>query len=82
MKKFIQDILNSFDNLPNTGFSARKLSAFVGIVTAIYLSLKHCDVTIVVELVVAWMCFILLCLGLITTQQIIELKNGAKDKQA
>lgn len=80
MKNIFNAIIHSFDNRPDTGFSARKLSAFAGIVTAIYMSLKHCHVSVVVELVACWMCFILLCLGLITTQQIIELKNGKKNE--
>jgi succinate-acetate transporter protein len=77
--KILDEILHSFDNNPNSGFSARKLSAFVGVTVAIYLSVFKADVTVVVELVMAWMCFILLCLGLITTQQIVELKNGKQD---
>jgi len=77
--KILDEIIHSFDNNPNIGFSARKLSAFVGVVVAVYLSIANCEPSVVVELVVAWMCFILLCLGLITTQQIIELKNGKKE---
>ena len=79
--KILDEIIHSFDNNPNSGFSARKLSAFVGVVVAVYLSIAHCEASIVVELVVAWMCFILLCLGLITTQQIIELKNGKQENK-
>jgi len=80
--KILNEIIHSFDNNPNSGFSARKLSAFVGVVVAVYLSVKNCDSTVVVQLVMAWMCFILLCLGLITTQQIIELKNGKQENKA
>lgn len=79
MKKIFEEIIHSFDNNPNSGFSARKLSGFAGMVTCIYLSVKHCSEANIVELAVAWMAFILLCLGLITTQQIIEFKNGKKE---
>lgn len=74
--KIVDDFLNSFNNNPGVGWSGRKLSAFAAMVTAIYLSIKHATPEIVVELVIVWLLFILLCLGLITVQQIIDLKNG------
>lgn len=70
-------IFDSFHNAPG-GFSARKLSAFFGGVLAAYVTFHYADSNNAVEMVVTWLCFSLLCLGIITAQQVIELKQGKK----
>lgn len=70
-----QKLIASFDNTTE-GFAARKLSAFAAVVAAIYFSYQNCTPENVVELVVTWLVFALLCLGLVTVQNIIDFKNG------
>jgi hypothetical protein len=72
MKK---DLLNSFKN-NTTGYSGRKLSAFVGVATAIYLTICKIPLENQLESLMVWLAFSLLCLGIVTVQNIIEFKNG------
>lgn len=74
IKLFFTNFLNSFHNEPG-GFSGRKLSAFFAVLMAAY-NLKFADRTIAVELTMTWLAFALLCLGIITMQQVVEFKNG------
>lgn len=72
-------LLNSFDNKTD-GASARKLSALFAIVCVSgYITYKHCDKDNVVTLVIVWLSFACLCLGMVTAQQLIELKSDKKD---
>lgn len=73
MKK---DLLNSFKN-DTTGYSGRKLSAFIGVVTAIYLTIFKVPEEHQLDSLVVWLSFSLLCLGIVTVQNIIEFKNGS-----
>ena len=75
MKKFINDILASF-KANKEGYAARKLSAFVAVVTAIVLSFEYTDVTVVTTIVSIWLIFALLLLGIVTFQEVLQLKNG------
>jgi len=72
--KLIKDIYNSFFNNDN-GFSARKLTAFAGFCTAFKLSwsLEGEDR---LHAVYAFLATGLLCLGIVTIQNIIDFKNG------
>ena len=76
---FWRKLINSGDNSnkENT-FSARKLSAFVGILTAIVLSVKYCNSEVLDYVLTAWLLFALLCLSVVTIQEIIQLKNGSQ----
>lgn len=80
MKKVLEKLINSFDN-ENAGFSARKLSAFVGVILSVFLSIKYCDKEILETVITIWLGFGLLCLGIITMQQIISFKNGNNDEK-
>lgn len=73
--KFIDDIYNSFHNKPE-GFSARKLSAFAGVVVAIIATFRFCDEKVLINVITVWLIFALLCLGIITLQQVIDFKAG------
>jgi len=73
--KFVYDLIASFHNKPD-GFSARKLSAFTSVVVAIIMTFQYGDKTILVQILVVWLLFALLCLGIITFEQIIKFKNG------
>ena len=73
MKK---DLLNSLKN-DAAGYSGRKLSAFIGVVTAIYLTIFKMPAEHQLDSLVVWLSFSLLCLGIVTVQNIIEFKNGS-----
>jgi hypothetical protein len=74
-------IKNLIDSLKNdsTGFSGRKLSAFVGVLTAIYLTIFKIPLENQLDALMVWLSFSLLCLGIVTVQNVIEFKNGKKD---
>lgn len=78
MLKYIGNIflslLQSFDNKPS-GFSARKLSAFVSVMICWYITMRFTSTEVLVEVVSVWLIFALLCLGIITIEQIIRLKG-------
>jgi 4-amino-4-deoxy-L-arabinose transferase-like glycosyltransferase len=81
MKGFITKLLGSLDNAKNSGFSARKLSALSAIIAAYYVTYMFTNVEVLDYVLTAWLCFALLCLGIITAQQVIELKNGKKEDE-
>lgn len=74
--KFWKKLIESGDNIHKDSFSARKLSAFVAVMTAIYLSNKYCTTDVLDYVITAWLLFALLCLGIITIEEVIRLKNG------
>jgi len=70
-------IKNLIDSLKNKGeFSGRKLSAFVGVLTAIYLTIFKIPLERLTDSLMVWLSFSLLCLGIVTVQNVIEFKNG------
>jgi hypothetical protein len=70
-------IKNLIDSLKNKGeFSGRKLSAFVGVLTAIYITIFKIPLENQLETLMVWLSFSLLCLGIVTVQNVIEFKNG------
>lgn len=75
MKKILNNILKSFTT-DSDGWSARKLSAFVGVVTAIYITIKEIPTEAQLHALYAWLAFVLVCLGIVTIEQIIRLKEG------
>jgi hypothetical protein len=78
MKKdltIFQKLIHSFDNEPQ-GFSARKLSAFIAVVMAIYATVHYVDTTTVINALMVWLTFALLCLGIITAEQVLRFKGG------
>lgn len=70
--------LSMFDN-HSIGVSARKFSAFIAIYLSVYLSVKYTSTEILSTILTIWLLFALLCLAIISFQQIIELKNGSKE---
>jgi 4-amino-4-deoxy-L-arabinose transferase-like glycosyltransferase len=82
MKNFIKKLTGSLDNYSKETYSGRKLSALAGVIAAYYVTYKFTDITVLDYVLTAWLCFALLCLGIITAQQVIELKNGKKEDEA
>jgi hypothetical protein len=74
MRKVLKDLIASFTT-DTLGFSARKLSAFAGVVVAIAVTYKL-PKDAYLHAIYAWQTFALLCLGIVTIEQIIRLKNG------
>lgn len=73
-----KDFYNSFKN-DTTGFGSRKLSAFYAIVCISgVVTLKFTTPDNLEEVITIWLLFALLCLGLVTIQQIIQLVSGDK----
>jgi hypothetical protein len=79
MKKIINNILASFNNYEQ-GASARKLTAFALMVLIAYSHVKFVDLTNVVEVLIIDLSGVLLCLGLVSFEQIIKLKNGENNE--
>lgn len=76
------DIWNSFKT-NSEGSSGRKLSAFWAIVVvATFISYKYTTSANVFEMVIVWLTFACICLGLVTIPELLkdltELKNGNK----
>lgn len=78
MKKLINNLIKSFTT-DSEGFSARKLSAFAAVMTAIYVTAKEIPVTDQINALYAWLFFAAVCLGIVTAEQIIKLKNGSNN---
>lgn len=78
---FWQNLLGSFDNKKGAGFSARKLTAFGGFMCLVYLHkiAEPKDMTAVYFAVIDAL-FILLCLGLVTFEQILKLKEDNRQE--
>jgi predicted histidine transporter YuiF (NhaC family) len=70
-----QNIKDSFHNKPE-GFSARKLSAFGGFAIAAYIAVQHASPQDVVMLAAAFLLYSLLCLGIVTFEQVIRFREG------
>lgn len=69
----------SFDNT-TLGFSARKLTAFASIVVASYVTyMLPADARL--HALYAWQILALLCLGIITIEQVIKLRSGQSIKE-
>jgi hypothetical protein len=78
----LNDIWNSF-KINDSGASSRKLSAFWAIVVvSSYITYQYTTSAIVFEMVIVWLTFACVCLGLVTIPELLkdlsELKNGSK----
>jgi hypothetical protein len=79
MKDLMKFIVGSFTNEKN-GASARKLTAFALMILIAYSHFKYVDLSNVVEVLIIDLSGVLLCLGLVTASNIIELKNGKNNE--
>lgn len=77
--KIAENLIKSFTT-EKGGFAARKLTAFALMVCVAYIHYYLVDSTIAVEVLIIDLAAVLLCLGLVTASNIIELKNGSKPK--
>ncbi len=82
---WISDIWDSFKT-NNNGLSGRKISAAWGVsIAATYVTYKHTTNENMLKVLIVWLVFSCVCLGLVTIPELIkflaELKNGKKDGQ-
>jgi hypothetical protein len=80
-KSLAAAVLGSFHNRPD-GLSARKLSAFAGVMVSLWITQKYTSVETLEGVLMIWLGFSLLCLGIITFEQIIRFKGGAAAQEA
>lgn len=80
MKKILSNLINSFTT-DKDGYSARKLSAFAAVCVAIYVTVKLIPVAAQIDALYAWLIFAGVCLGIVTIEQIINLRNGSKQNK-
>jgi hypothetical protein len=81
----VNDLWNSF-KVSDGGASGRKLSAFWAIVVvATFISYKYTTSENVFEMVIVWLTFACICLGLVAIPELlkdlVELKNGNKKSE-
>lgn len=75
MKQLYTNLVNSFKN-SRDGFSGRKLTAFSLIVCIYWVHYKYVNHDNATEVLIIDLCGVLISLGIVTAQNIIELKNG------
>lgn len=80
MKKTWKWLIASFDNSPS-GASARKMTAFALMICIAYLHLNFVDTANAVDFMVIDMVGVGFFLGLITADQIIQLRSGSVTTQ-
>jgi len=73
---FITNTVSSLDNIQGAGYSARKLTALFAILMAAYITKYRVPAADYLHALYAWQILALLCLGIITVEQIINFKNG------
>lgn len=66
-----KNLFNSFSNNPG-GWSGRKLSAFVAVMVASYLTIFLLAESDRLHALYAWLTFALVCLGLVTIPELIK----------
>lgn len=76
MKQIFNKLLLSFEN-NKEGFSGRKLTAIVIVLNICYIHYKCLNSQNATEFLIVDLCGVLLLFGVITAQQVIELKNGS-----
>tara|TARA_R110000868_G_scaffold23387_1_gene94399 strand:- start:3017 stop:3247 length:231 start_codon:yes stop_codon:yes gene_type:complete len=73
----IDNLIKSFTT-EKGGFAARKLTAFALMILIAYSHFKYVDLTNVVEVLIIDLSGVLLCLGLVTAEQILSFKKWQK----
>lgn len=79
MKTFITKLFASLDN-HSLGYSGRKLTALFAILMGAYITMYKLPTEAYLHALYAWQILCMLCLGIVTVEQIIKFKNGGKDE--
>lgn len=72
---FFKGILESFSNNKD-GHSARKWTAFILTACVVYIHIRFVDISIAVEVLIIDLLFVALLLGLVTADNLIQLRMG------
>jgi len=72
---FFKKIFSSLDN-HSLGYSGRKVTAAVSILIGLYITIFLLPKEAQLHALYSWQCVALLCLGIVTIENIITLKNG------
>jgi hypothetical protein len=78
MKRIIDNLIGSFDTVKENGFSARKLSAFALMICIAFVHFKWVNHDNVAEVLIIDLCGVLILLGLVTAQNVLDYKNSEK----
>jgi hypothetical protein len=81
MKKLFNEIYKSFKNLEEDRLSARKLTSFAFVCFCGYIHIAHVDKSNAVSALTIDGIVLLLLLGIITAQNVIQFKHGKQDNQ-
>ena len=73
--EFFKKIFASLDN-HSLGYSGRKLTAVFAVLTGAYITKYKLSPSDYLHALYAWQLLALLCLGIVTIQNIIDFKNG------
>jgi hypothetical protein len=79
MKVIIKNLLGSFDNVKG-GFSARKLTAFAFVIMSAFIHLRYVNEINAIEALIVDVCCVLVALGIITAQNIVDFKNSNNEE--
>lgn len=78
MKKIIKNLINSLNNT-DSGYSARKLTAFSLMILIAYVHYKYVDLSNAIEAILIDLGGVLLLLGIVTFEQIIRFREGGSN---
>ena len=79
---FITNIVRSLDNTQNSGYSARKLTALFSMFMAAYIAINKLPSEAQLHALYSFQILALVCLGIVTIEQIIKFKNGSNDSKS
>jgi hypothetical protein len=80
IKEIINNLLDSFSN-SQAGFSARKLSSFAFMILAYFIHWEFCTKDNAYDFLLVDLAMVLLLLGIVTVQNLIEFKNGKNNQE-
>ena len=75
MKSFISNLFGSLDN-HSLGYSGRKLTALFSALMGAYITFFKLPIEQQFNALCVWLLLCVLCLGIVTFEQIIKFKNG------
>ena len=78
---FITNVIRSLDNVQNSGYSARKLTGLAAVLMGAYITVYLLPTEAQLHALYAWQILSLLCLGIVTVEQIIKLKFNQESKK-
>lgn len=69
----LEKTIGSLDTVTIDSFSGRKLTAFAGVLTGIYITIANVKADNALYFLQSWQVFSLLCLGIVTADSLIKL---------